>query len=78
MKFYEYDRIDTLQHQLGPVLDEAPEKIIQGQGIDQYSFITLVATSLQEHAKKTSQDIDMLALKIDNLQNEFNQLRNAS
>ncbi|OTO16224.1 hypothetical protein [Enterococcus sp. 3G6_DIV0642] len=78
MKFYEYDRIDTLQHQLGPVLDEAPEKIIQGQGIDQYSFITLVATSLQEHAKKTSQNIDMLALKIDNLQNEFNQLRNAS
>ena len=78
MKFYEYDRIDTLQHQLGPVLDEAPEKIIQGQGIDQYSFITLVATSLQEHAKKTSQDIDMLALKIDNLLNEFNQLRNAS
>ncbi|MBE9878404.1 hypothetical protein G8B51_02505 [Enterococcus casseliflavus] len=78
MKFYEYDRIDTLQHQLGPVLDEAPEKIIQGQGIDQYSFITLVATSLQEHAKKTSQDIDMLALRIDNLQNEFNQLRNAS
>jgi methyl-accepting chemotaxis protein len=78
MKFYEYDRIDTLQHQLGPVLDEAPEKIIQGQGIDQYSFITLVATSLQEHAKKTSQDIDMLVLKIDNLQNEFNQLRNAS
>ena len=78
MKFYEYDRIDTLQHQLGPVLDEAPEKIIQGQGIDQYSFITLVATSLQEHAKKTSQDINMLALKIDNLQNEFNQLRNAS
>lgn len=78
MKFYEYDRIDTLQHQLGPVLDEAPDKIIQGQGIDQYSFITLVATSLQEHAKKTSQDIDMLALKIDNLQNEFNQLRNAS
>ncbi len=28
--------------------------------------------------QKTSQDIDMLALRIDNLQNEFNQLRNAS
>lgn len=48
LDFKVYDRTDSNEKQAGLLLEDAPALIVNGAGIDLYSYTTLVAKALQE------------------------------
>ncbi len=62
LKIYDYVRKNNKLKQVGLMVDETPESITDGQGIDLYSFISTVAQAVKEQQAQISDLTERIAM----------------